>query len=124
MSGENNTKLLGDEGEDLACEYLVKNGYKIIGRNYRINFGEIDIIAKKRGWFSDKTIHFVEVKTSRGSEGFFPEERVDWKKQNRYRRLAEVWLLKNKIPENTPYQIDIIAISGEKVDFFENAVSA
>ncbi|MCX6723326.1 MAG: YraN family protein, partial [Candidatus Staskawiczbacteria bacterium] len=42
-----NTKDVGDKGEDLACEYLVKNGYKILGRNYRITFGEIDIIAKK-----------------------------------------------------------------------------
>ena len=42
------TKGLGDLGEKLACEYLVKNGYKILGRNYRITFGEIDIIAKKK----------------------------------------------------------------------------
>ena len=43
------TKELGNLGEDLACEYLVNNGYAILGRNYRISFGEIDIVAKK-GW--------------------------------------------------------------------------
>ena len=61
-----NTKELGDLGEKLACEYLVKNEYKILGRNYRINFGEIDIIAQKNQKLlgkNDKTIHFVEVKT-------------------------------------------------------------
>ena len=81
MSDRNNTKLLGDEGEKLACEYLVKNGYKILGRNYRINFGEIYIIAKKRGWFADKTIHFVEVKTvSRESyNGKFEENKEDFR---------------------------------------------
>lgn len=71
------TKELGDLGEKLACEYLVKNGYKIIGRNYRISFGEIDIIAwKKCGLFSkkDKTVHFVEVKTL-SREGDFSRSR-------------------------------------------------
>ena len=124
------TKELGDLGEKLACEYLVKNGYKIIGRNYRINFGEIDIIARKKCGLlkilqgkNDKTIHFVEVKSlSNQSRDFFPEQRVDWKKQNKYKRLAEIWLSKNKFPQNYPCQVDIIAISGDKIDFFENII--
>jgi putative endonuclease len=123
------TKQLGNLGEDLACEYLVKNGYNILGRNYRINFGEIDIIARKRQKLfakSDKTIHFVEVKTLSGSGDFYPEDRVDYKKQNKYKRLAEVWLSKNKLPEDVPYQIDIVSVSitGEvpKIDYFENVV--
>ena len=123
------TKELGNLGEDLACEYLVKNGYKILGRNYRINFGEIDIIARKKwGLFNknDKTIHFVEVKTLVGSGDFFPEERVDYRKQNKYKRLIEVWLEKNKFPQNYPCQMDIIAVSmnnqSPKIDYFENIV--
>lgn len=120
------TKELGNLGEKLACEYLVKNGYKIIGRNYRIRFGEIDIIAKKRFKLfgkNDKTIHFVEVKALRQAQGdFFPEEKVDYKKQNKYKRLVEIWLEKSKFPQNYPCQIDIIAISGDKIDYFENIV--
>ena len=129
-----NTKELGDKGEKLACEYLVNKGYKILGKNWKNSFGEIDIIAKKRGWFLKRAIHFVEVKTSfAGNKTFFPEERVDYKKQNRYKKLSEAWLVKNKIPENTPYQIDVIAIIGAdlpaqagespKIDFFENIVA-
>ncbi len=122
------TKETGDLGEGIACEYLVKNGYKILGKNNRINFGEIDIIAKK-----GKTIHFVEVKTLQGfhpehAEGFFPEEHVDYKKQRKLKGLAEIWLEKQKMPQDVPYQIDIAAVSpdnttGEpKIDFFENVV--
>jgi len=126
-----NTKELGDEGEKLACEYLVDKGYKILGKNWENNFGEIDIIAKKKWELfgdKDKTIHFVEVKTSfAGNKTFFPEERVDYKKQNKYKKLSEVWLMKNKIPENTPYQIDVLAIVGvddnPQIDFFEDIVS-
>jgi len=127
ISGKNASKLVGDEGEKLACEYLVKNGYKILGRNYRINFGEIDIIAERKGLFADKTVHFVEVKALRQAQGdFFPEEKVDYKKQNKYKRLAEIWLEKNKFPQNYPCQVDIIAVSMDsenpKIDYFKNVV--
>jgi len=52
---------LGKLGEDLACGYLVGKGYKVIERNFRKPWGELDIIAKS----PDKTLVFVEVKTVR-----------------------------------------------------------
>ena len=148
------TKELGKLGENLACEYLVKNGYKILERNYRISFGEIDIIARKKPaslnkifqilnfsseqnlfnrvkkLFSkvDKTIHFVEVKTIVSNENFFPEERVDYKKQHKLRQLAEIWLEKNRFPQNHPCQIDVIGIVKDpyynttKLRYIPNAV--
>ncbi|MGA2417744.1 MAG: YraN family protein [Candidatus Staskawiczbacteria bacterium] len=122
------TRELGKKGEDLACEYLVKNGYKILGRNCVYSIGEIDIIARKRwGLFVNKTIHFVEVKSLSYKGDFFPEEKVDYKKQNKYKRLAEIWLEKNEFPQNYPCQVDIIAVSmdnGEnKIKHFENIIS-
>ena len=126
----NNTKELGDLGEKLACEYLVKKGYKILGRNHRISFGEIDIIAKKKWRLfgkNDKTIHFVEVKTLSGAENFNPEEHVNYKKQNKYRKLVEIWLEKNKLTQDYPCQVDVVAVTingdNKKVDFFENIIS-
>lgn len=62
---------LGKSGEDLACEYLVDKGYKIIERNFRRPWGELDIIAKSR----DKTLIFVEVKTMRSPYGISREAR-------------------------------------------------
>lgn len=125
-----NTKETGNKGESLACEYLVKKGFKILERNCVLFCGEIDIIAKKKGFFKkDKTIHFIEVKTSTGlnNKNFFPEQRVDWKKQNKYKMLAETWLEKNKMPENTSCQIDVIAIllgiEDSEIKFFENIIS-
>jgi len=125
----------------LACEYLVNNGYKILERNYRINFGEIDIIAGKKCGLMDffkrinpsinsgQAIHFVEVKSlANPADDFFPEQRVDYKKQRKLKQLAEIWLSKNKMPQNTPCQIDIVAVlvngadSKPKIDFFENVV--
>ena len=126
------TRELGNFGEGIACEYLVEKGFKILGKNYRISFGEIDIIARKKFTFfgkDDHTIHFVEVKTIIAEDGsFFPEERVDYKKQQKLRNLAQIWLEKNKFSHKTPYQIDIIGILVDevtqkaKVHYFSNVV--
>ena len=125
------TKKRGDEGETIACGYLVKKGFKILVRNYRISFGEIDIIAKKR-WgflFGDKTIHFVEVKTLADQQNNFnPEEHVDAKKKNKLRQMAEIWLEKKRFKQPQPYQIDIIGISIDqntnkaRISYFENII--
>jgi len=54
---------LGKLGEDLACRYLVDKGYKIIERNFRKPWGELDIIVKS----PEKILVFVEVKTAQQS---------------------------------------------------------
>lgn len=126
------TKELGDLGEKLACEYLVDKGFNIMGKNWGISFGEIDIIARKKfRLFSLKPrpIHFVEVKTITANAGFFPEQHVNYKKQQKLRNLAQIWLQKNKYKINTPYQIDIIGIvvdyetRNAKLHYFPNAVA-
>ena len=104
-------KRLGVFGEKIACEYLVSKGYKILGKNCKNNFGEIDIILKNKGVFADKTIHFVEVKTSLATNNnFFPEDRVGYKKQIKLKQLAAIWLSENKYKDNIPYQIDIASV--------------
>ena len=127
------TKELGELGEKIACEYLVSKGYKILGKNYRIGFGEIDIIARKKRKFfarADKTIHFIEVKALLGNnDNFAPEERVDYRKRRKLRQMAEIWLEKNKFKQNQPYQINVIGIlvnektRNAKLHYFLNAVA-
>ena len=58
----NNNKNIGEIGENLACWFLLKNKYKILFRNYREKFDEIDIIARS----FDGVLVFVEVKTLKG----------------------------------------------------------
>ena len=74
-------------GEDKACEFLRKKGYKIIERNFRKGYGEIDIIAVK-----DKVLVFVEVKTKRGVAFGTPEEMFTKGKAERVKRMASVYL--------------------------------
>src|SRR3989339_682645 len=66
---------LGDLGEEIASNYLKKKGYKILERQYKSQYGEIDIIAEHK-----KTLVFVEVKARRSDDFGLPEEAVDERK--------------------------------------------
>lgn len=99
-------KSLGQIGEEVAVEYLRKNGYKIIERNYRKLWGEIDIIAQK-----GNKIVFFEVKTLKGFNGefsFLPEESIKRNKKIRLKKTIESYLKERKIISE--YQLDVIGI--------------
>ena len=126
-----NSKQLGILGEQIAEDYLKNKGYQILDKNYfsRIStgpkIGEVDIVAKK-----NDIISFIEVKTLRlvQNEPFSPEEKVDFGKQRKLVKTAESWLMKKKIPLNSKWQIDVIAIELNlnkkvKINHFENAIS-
>lgn len=104
-----NTKILGNFGEKIAEDYLKKKGYRILDRNFQFKIagnlrGEIDIIAEKKG-----IISFIEVKTLQ-SNYIQPEDKVNFLKQKKLIKSAEIWLIKNKIPLDKKWQIDIISI--------------
>jgi putative endonuclease len=85
--------------------------------------GEIDIVAKK-----GDTICFVEVKTLKDPKiEIFPEEKVNFSKTKKLILTAESWLIKNKIPLNSKWQIDVISVlikgKEKKISYFENAIS-
>lgn len=108
----------GKRGEDIATEYLVLRGYRILERNCKTPSGEIDLIALHNG-----DVVFVEVKSNtRQSEEFRPSVRVDAAKVGRVRKAAEFWL-----SEQEEYgldfggRIDVIEVCGEKVvEHFED----
>ncbi|OGM15112.1 hypothetical protein A2W15_00265 [Candidatus Woesebacteria bacterium RBG_16_41_13] len=98
------TQKTGNIGEELATSFLKGRGFKIIERNYRKKWGEIDIMAEKEG-----ILHFVEVKAISNPD-YNPEANVRlWKKQ-RLSRAIRTYLAERKIPENQDFLIDIIAI--------------
>lgn len=110
-----NTKSeIGSYGEDLACKYLVSNDYKIIERNFRKPWGEIDIIAKDK----DQTVVFVEVKTLRKSFNLMPEDNMSQAKITKIKRTASLWVgfNDNKIDPNKGFRVDLVAIELLNID--------
>ncbi len=101
-----NNREFGAKGEDLACEYLIKNGYKIIARNVHFSkFCEIDIIAQ----YKSKTV-FIEVKTRKTDNFGTPLEAITNTKYSNIKTGVLSYINENKIKQ---YQIDAIGITLE-----------
>ncbi len=120
---------IGRVGELIAARHLQSRGYKIIARNYRMVFGEIDIIAK----CVDLTLVFVEVKTmvaQKGSrDGLLPEDQMTAHKVSKFKRIAEFYANKNLklVNEEKGWRIDAMTVllpqftPGDSADFYSKA---
>lgn len=95
---------VGAWGEAKAAEYLRAKGYRIIAQHWTHRIGELDIVATKSG-----RIIFVEVRTKTSLRYGTPEESIGWHKQEHLRRMANLYMLKNKLLD-VPCQVDAIAV--------------
>ena len=85
------SNLLGAWGEALAAEYLRKKRYEVVACGWRCRFGEIDLIVKNK-----KYLAFVEVKLRKSARFAAAMEYVDWRKQDRLRITASMYLSQNE----------------------------
>lgn len=118
-------KDIGQSGESMAADFLIRKGFKIIDRNYLKPWGEIDIVAQKGDW-----VHFVEVKTvSREKivEGDYePEDNLHPWKRKRLRRIIGTYLAAHELVED--WQVDAISVyingAGEvlKLEWLEDII--
>lgn len=99
-----NKRKTGSEGEEIACEFISKLGYKIVERNYQFGHGEIDIIAK-----DGEILVFIEVKYRKNLEYGPPELAITKGKQNLVKRTATAYLWEKEI-KDVLNRIDVIAI--------------
>jgi len=116
------TQIHGNLGENAACKHLKKNGYKILERNYRKRYGEIDIIAQK-----DDVYIFVEVKTRAEIDYGMASEAVTKSKQQKLVRTAQFYIMEHKL--DAAFSFDVIEVyhKGRKVlnvNHIENAFYA
>lgn len=108
-------KVLGKKGEKLVEKYLKKQGMKVVERNYRTAFGEADIIATD----GDEVV-FIEVKT-RSSDSFgLPKEAVLASKQQRYKKIAMTYGLKNGEEPNARFDVAEVWADGT-IEYIKNA---
>lgn len=95
---------LGERGEMIAWNFLIKKGYKLVEKNYRTRIGEMDVIAEKKG-----RLVFIEIKTRRTERFGRPEEAVTVQKQRKLFQIASYYL-KEKKKENIPISFAVLAV--------------
>ncbi len=126
VSGDAHSGIsVGDRGEQLAADYLRRQGLKILYRSYRSPLGEIDIIAVDRTSRHGKMMVFVEVKTWSSPVQGGPADAVDDRKQERLTRLALEFLKRHHLLE-TPARFDVVQVILEplQIRHFPNAFEA
>jgi putative endonuclease len=97
--------LLGRRGERVAEKYIKRRGYKIIERNYRCSFGELDLIAEDRG-----VLVFVEVKARAADEFGVPQAAGTQAKQHKMAQLAQNYLAHKGLGD-VDCRFDVVAVS-------------
>lgn len=105
-SASGGNKGTGELGEEIATNFLVARGYRIVERNFRCKGGEVDIIARDPG---DKSLVFIEVKARTGLSYGVPQLAVTPFKQRQISKAALTWLSKNRLHDHNA-RFDVIAI--------------
>jgi len=100
-------KDLGRLGENIACRFLKLHKYKIIDRNFRSRFGEIDIIARDN---QEDILVFVEVKTRMNDIFGLPEESVVYSKQQKLIKTVFFYLQEKREFADMDFRIDVMGI--------------
>lgn len=104
---------LGRTGERMAGEALHQRGYSILERNFRCQYGEIDLVAEHEG-----ELVFVEVKTRRGTAFGRPEEAVTFRKQQKILEVASYYLDTHNCWQRA-WRIDVVAVQFSQAGKFE-----
>ncbi len=113
-------RQIGQIGEEIATQFLLKKGEKILDRNFHGRYAEIDIICQKAN-----KIRFVEVKTRLGLGKGKPHEAVDHRKIKSLERAIQYYLLKYP-HKDCKLSLDLVSIvlkddhSVESIKYFEN----
>ena len=118
MKGDGRIRT-GKRGEEIAVAYLKSKGYRIIERNYKCLFGEIDIVAKE-----GNTVVFVEVKSRKSEDFGDPQAAVGWEKKRKISRIALKYL-EEKHLYPCDARFDVVAVkmlpAGNTIELIQNA---
>lgn len=107
---EKYNKVLGGFGERAAEKYLIRNKYKIIERNYRCKFGEIDIVA-----LEEDNLVFIEVKTRTTEKYGNPSDAINFIKKKHMTKTALNYINHKKM-QNYFCRFDVVEVFAEIAD--------
>lgn len=101
------SRTIGKNSEELACDYLERQGLKLITANYQCKYGEIDLIMK-----DDNVLVFIEVRYRKVSDYGDGVATVTKVKQDKIIRTATYYLQANNLLDRVLCRFDVIAVSG------------
>ncbi|MFC1709521.1 YraN family protein [Candidatus Omnitrophota bacterium] len=104
---------IGRAGEDAAVDFLRRNGYKIVERNFKNKLGEIDVIAR-----DSDTLCFIEVKTRTSFNFGYPQDAVTVPKQKKINRVALSYLKQYNLL-NISARFDIVSVVSNNQNKFD-----
>ena len=107
--GKTTTKQLGDRGEQIVVDYLVKSGHEIVARNYKTKLFEVDIISRK-----NEMLYFTEVKYRSGRDFGGALDFIDKKKQQKMHLAVEGFMATH--PEYADFR-PTLAVAAVDKDF-------
>ena len=113
---------IGQSGEKAAAEFLKRKGYKIVASNLRTPFGELDLVARHKGF-----VVFIEVK-SRSTDSLGPPYLSVTREKSRRIVKNAVFYLKQRRLLDHPWRIDVVSVKMdmmrkiEKIELIESAV--
>jgi putative endonuclease len=107
--------LRGEKSEQLAYDYLLKQGLLLINKNFRCKYGELDLIMKDA-----ETLVIVEVRHRKSNKYGGALESISQKKQSRIIATTQYYLSTHKV--NSPVRFDVIAMSNDTdINWIKNA---
>lgn len=122
------TREQGQYTEDLACQYLVNKGFKLLEKNFQCRFGEIDLIMQDH-----HSIVFVEVRYRKSATFGSGAETITANKQSKLIKTASAYLQRHAKLNQYPARFDVVSITGAidtqnikniEFDWIENAFGA
>ena len=111
-----NKRSLGKEKENLAANFLMHQGVKILERNFSCNVGEVDLIGWDRGY-----LVFVEVKYRKNTNAGYPQESVSKYKRRKICLVSNYYKMQKHYGDNVPVRYDVVSILGERIRWDKDA---
>jgi len=117
-------QILGERGERIAEQFLLKKGGRILDRRFRSGHRDIDLVAEFSDGNGGRTIAFVEVKTRVSPDFGGPLGAVHWRKQRELVKAARDWMSRFRCVGES-YRFDVVGVvfgaAGPEVIHVENA---
>lgn len=111
-----NKRSIGKQKEDLAAEFLKRQGLEILERNFSCKMGEIDIIG-----LDENCLVFIEVKYRKNTSYGYPQDAVSINKKRKIILVSGYYRMLRGVSDNSLIRFDVVSILGNKIRWDKNA---